>query len=72
MGFMEDIWTALLSDNEEEEAEAVERIAADPVASQIAGSVLTRSPGAPQEREGGDPVSDQRESRSAINGIRVA
>lgn len=49
MGLMEDIWTALLSDDEEEE-EAVERIAADPVASQIARSVLTRSTGAPGSR----------------------
>ena len=41
MGFMDDIWAVLLSDDADEEEAAVERIAADAVASQIARSVLT-------------------------------
>lgn len=55
MGFMEDIWTALLSDDAEEEEAAVERIGADPIASQIARSVLTGLTGATESGEEADP-----------------
>ncbi|MXZ96278.1 MAG: hypothetical protein F4Y99_10170 [Acidimicrobiaceae bacterium] len=43
MGFIDDIWTALLSDDASEEGAALKRISADPVASKVARSVLTGS-----------------------------
>ena len=55
MGFMDDIWTALLSDDADEEGTAVERITADPVASQIAKTVLTGLTEGVDDREDGDP-----------------
>ena len=55
MGFMDDIWTALLSDDEEEQDAAFERIGADPVASQIARSVMTGPSGATESGEEADP-----------------
>ena len=57
MGFIEDIWTALLSDNADEEDAAVERITADPVASQVARSALMGLGGAPEDAEDGDRSS---------------
>lgn len=40
MGFMSDLWTALLSDDHVEIEEAIERISCDPVASAIARATL--------------------------------
>ncbi len=52
VGFLDDIWTALLSDDAEEEGSAIDRIEADPVASQIAQSAL-KSIGDCGDRESG-------------------
>ena len=57
MGFIEDIWTALLSDSADEENAAVERIKADPVASQVARSVLMELEETPKDAEDGDLLS---------------
>ena len=40
MGFMSDVWTALLSDEAIEVEEAIERISSDAVASAIARATL--------------------------------
>ena len=59
MGFIEDIWTALLSDDAREEGAALKRISADPVASNVARSVSTGSAKDSRkdsrDRKSGDP-----------------
>ena len=55
MGFIEDIWTALLSDDAREEGAALKRISADPVASKVARSVLTESTEDSRDQRNGDP-----------------
>lgn len=55
MGLIEDIWTALLSDDAREEGAALKRLSADPVASKVARSVLTASAEDSRDQEGDDP-----------------
>ena len=66
MGFLDDIWTALLSDDHAEVGAALERISEDEVATAVARSALL--PVEPADAEGAleDPPSEPDLSRGHV------
>ena len=60
MGFVDDLWTALLSDDEAEEQEALDRLVEDDVTANVAFATLSTGSAATcqQESRTSTPVAD--------------